>query len=131
MAIYIRVQNFAFSQGFAAEKGGGNPKERIRLCCIIHHGVKTRNTREPLSKEPVSASGMTGAEFVPGSASELETDSPVSWSKIQLGRGGVNGGFNARQGTYHGRRVEEISYHKSRVYHKGRQTFMEGKRGYA
>jgi len=51
---YIRVQNFAFSQGFAV---GGNPKERIQLHCI-HHGVKTQNTRKLLSKKPISASGM-------------------------------------------------------------------------
>jgi len=38
---YIRVQNFAFSQGFAVVKGGGNPKERIQLRCIHHRVLKS------------------------------------------------------------------------------------------
>jgi len=70
-------------------KGGGNPKE---LHCV-HHGVKTQNTRELLSKKPVSASGMTNDtalssvdsestdfKFVPSSASGLEPDSEESRS---------------------------------------------------
>ncbi len=46
---YIRLQNYAFANGYLLTRSG-NPKEKLRLSCK-HHGTETRNWRDLTDEE--------------------------------------------------------------------------------